>query len=357
MIGQPPYYIYLDTQIIGCGEQICTLFDQGVFERDTVVLFKIQRTLRTLSNKIKILWLLKQHGIRYRLIFYIDEIDSIMEGTIFYPFNAASNTRVVANRSVRHIFVTHGESNKICSVKPIIRIYDTICVAGQAGIDRYLLTQIFRADDVKNGRIQKVGGAFLGKTGLSPTGSPVIFYAPTWEGQAESENYCSLFDAETVVESIFQAACTHEIKTILIKPHPNIGHRKSATINALISLIDALKNKGLDVLLTGNHALNFYQTWKLKKATPYVAIGDYSAVLGFCDISAMETLLLNENIPYYLFSAEKHTGVQCLNFTQADNPYGRYYQNAKIVLGKTTELKPIRQNDFIQLKNYVIHSL
>ena len=81
----------------------------------------------------------------------------------------------------------------------------------------------------------------------------------------------------------------------------------------------------------------------------------YSAKIAFCDISAMETQILNENIPYYLFSAEKNKGVKFLDFVNTDNPYKQYYQNAKIVLGeKTTALKEINQDDFVKLKEYVV---
>ena len=128
-----PHYLYLDSKIVGTARQICVFFENGVFSPETTVLLRYHKHL----SQLKIVRYLRQHKIKFRYIYRMADLDKIECGTVFYPFNAASNTRLVANRRLKHIFVTHGESNKICSVKPIIRIYDIVCVAGQAGIDRF----------------------------------------------------------------------------------------------------------------------------------------------------------------------------------------------------------------------------
>ncbi|MDP4360951.1 hypothetical protein QR510_30430, partial [Escherichia coli] len=72
---------------------------------------------------------------------------------VFYLFNAQSNCRIVANRNLIHVFVTHGESHKLASVKPIIRIYDYVVTSGDVGIDRYLKSGIFTPFDIRNGKV------------------------------------------------------------------------------------------------------------------------------------------------------------------------------------------------------------
>lgn len=351
-----PHYLYLDSKIVGTAKQICVFFENGVFSLDTTVLLRYHRHL----SQLKIVRFFRQHKIKFRYIYRMADLDKIESGMVFYPFNAASNTRLVANRRLKHIFVTHGESNKISSIKPIIRIYDIICVAGQAGIDRYLSANIFNACDVENGRVQKVGDIFVGMTGLSQTGTPVILYAPTWEGGiAVQENYSSLSYIKIVTESIIQAAQITSMSIILIKPHPNMGHRDKQYIGYLLKIIRILKEKGLMVLLySKNLNISLWLRYQCKKTAKIVDnLSLYCAKIAFCDISAMETQLLNENIPYYIFSAEQNKGVKCLDFVHSDNPYSRYYQNAKIVLGENTaELKGINQDDFVKLKEYVISS-
>lgn len=134
-----PYFIYLDSKIVGSALQICTFFENGVFDKNnTTILIK---KYKHKSNKM-IGNIFKNKVFNYRFV-NENDLDNLESGVIFYPFNAQSNCRAVANRNLTHIFITHGESNKVSSIKPIIRIYDYVITAGQAGIDRYLTNNIF----------------------------------------------------------------------------------------------------------------------------------------------------------------------------------------------------------------------
>lgn len=298
-----PYYLYLDTKIIGAAKQMVTFFEHGIFQKEnTVVLLK--RYIHP-SNK-KICNIFKKSGIKYRLVSKSD-IDQLTEGVIFYPFNAQSNVRTVANRKLKHIFVTHGESNKVASVKPIIRIYDHVVTAGQAGIDRFLAHSIFSNHDVESGRLIKMGNTFVGNTGLSNYISdslPCIFYAPTWEGGIESENYSSLGNTSTLCQILTSLAHKYKTNQIIIRPHPNTGHRLKIYRKHLINLMVELTRKGLSIIVQTHHLpLSLKEKWvcKINKITWSDDISAYRALFGICDISAMETQLLNENIPYYLY--------------------------------------------------------
>lgn len=294
-----PYYIYLDSKIVGTAKQIAAFFEEGIFSSDTTVLIKKYKH----KSAKQIAAIFKHYSIAYRFVSASD-LDVLPKGIIFYPFNAQSNCRAVANRKLTHIFITHGESNKIASVKPIIRIYDYVLTAGQAGIDRFLVSGIFTQHDVDSGRIIVAGNTFIGQTGLSPNGKKCILYAPTWEGGIEQENYSSLAYWQDVAGYIIQKSLKYQTDTVLIRPHPNTGYRIKQYQNYLFELIKLCRQQNLNVVVYQiNLALSKWQQWKWKKYNVQFSgsLKDFQAVFGLCDISAMETQFLNEDIIYELF--------------------------------------------------------
>lgn len=303
-----PCFIYLDSKIIGAALQICTFFDYGVFDKSKVVV--LIKKYKHKSNKI-IGGIFKKAKIQYCFVIESD-LDELKSGVIFYPFNAQSNCRAVANRNLTHIFITHGESNKVSSIKPIIRIYDYVITAGQAGIERYLTNHIFSQYDVDKGRIIPLGDTFIGKTGLSSNKMEknVIFYAPTWEGGIERENYSSLSFVDKVTKFLIQTSEKNHIDTVVIKPHPNMGHRLKRYRDYLFDIVGVLRKHKINVVLFKPYTnINFMQFLQYKKIGVQFTqtLDGYHAVIGFCDVSAMETQFLNENISYYLFLTKKET--------------------------------------------------
>ncbi|HFC9748100.1 TPA: hypothetical protein ACF0WE_005095, partial [Escherichia coli] len=141
---------------------------------------------------------------------------------VFYLFNAQSNCRIVANRNLIHVFVTHGESHKLASVKPIIRIYDYVVTSGDVGIDRYLKSGIFTPFDIRNGKVIKLGNTFIGHNYFQfDVNSRSAVYAPTWEGGIPEENYSSINNETT--HKIIKFCKIKKINILYIQAHPNIG--------------------------------------------------------------------------------------------------------------------------------------
>lgn len=297
-----PHYIYLDSKIIGTAVQIVTFFDNNIFNRGTTTI--LIKKYKHKSNKI-IGGVFSEKNINYRFV-SAGDLDALEKGVIFYPFNAQSNCRAVANRKLTHVFITHGESSKISSVKPIIRIYDYVITAGQAGIERYLKHKIFSQYDVDVGRIIPLGDTFIGRTGLSTDGlgESVVFYAPTWEGGIEQENYSSLAFVEIVSKYLMQASKCHQVNTIVIKPHPNTGHRLKEYRGFLLKIVKILRDNNLKVVMFKPHIQrNLLQFLQYKRLGIQFKrdLKNYRATIGFCDLSAVETQFLNEDISYYLF--------------------------------------------------------
>ncbi|TNH02788.1 CDP-glycerol glycerophosphotransferase [Testudinibacter sp. TR-2022] len=301
------HYIYIDTKITGAIQQLIGYFVSDIFDyRDFFVYFKTYK-----KNTAHFSKLLAAYHIQHKGFKKISEVKMDDGSIVFYPFNAQSNCRIVSNRRLAHIFVTHGESNKVSSVKPIIRIYDYVITAGQAGIDRLVRHGIFTPYDVEHNRIIPMGDTFIGQTGLSSSTPQqhTIFYAPTWEGGIPSENYSSLAHQGLLIDVLVQAAKHYDLPYIIIKPHPNTGHRLKAYKEYVIRLAAALKVQGLIPAIYAPHLdISFFTRIRLKRQGINLIknLSVYHAVAGFCDVSAIETQLLNEKIPYGLLCKQEH---------------------------------------------------
>ncbi|MDT9452034.1 hypothetical protein [Escherichia coli] len=184
------YYIYIDTKIKGAFEQLIRYFQSQVFNnKDCISVFcKYYKEIEHLAVEV-----FNKHNITFKFIKKNSDLSFIKGKIVFYLFNAQSNCRVVANRDLIHVFVTHGESHKLASVKPIIRIYDYVITSGDVGVDRYLKSGIFTQYDINNGKVLKLGDTFIGSNIFKyESNSHSLVYAPTWEGGVPEENYCSI---------------------------------------------------------------------------------------------------------------------------------------------------------------------
>jgi|SRR5690625_2555243 len=128
-------------------------------------------------------------------------------------------------RSVIHVSLLHGDSDKSVSVSNQVKAYDFSFVAGQAAVDRYArYTALFDAErrciqvgrpalDTDERPVPRVGGA-----------PPTVLYAPTWEGGQSSVAYGSLSThGPAMVASLKQAGMR-----VIYRPHPLTGVRDSA---------------------------------------------------------------------------------------------------------------------------------
>ncbi|RJT46761.1 hypothetical protein [Rahnella woolbedingensis] len=287
------YYIYLDTKIIGAIEQLVGYFQAHIFNQNDCinVVCKYYKEIDASFSKI-----FKKNKIPFIFIKKQSDLRLEKKKVVFYLFNAQSNCRLVANRELTHIFVTHGESHKLASIKPIIRIYDYIVTSGVMGIERYLKAGIFTPYDVETGKIITLGDTFLGSNDfVYNENSRSIVYAPTWEGGVPEENYCSLSIKNT--NRIIDFCNRYKIDTIYIKPHPNLGHRDSFFKEELKKCIDMLQQSRLKIVINknkSNPSWHKYFTSLDEKDSYLKKIGVKYAIT---DISAMEMQFINKRIP------------------------------------------------------------
>ena len=73
-----------------------------------------------------------------------------------YPANTIKNMHLLREPGIKHVFIGHGDSDKVSSINPFTRVYDEVWVAGRAGRDRWARARVGVRDDaiVEVGRPQ-----------------------------------------------------------------------------------------------------------------------------------------------------------------------------------------------------------
>ncbi len=165
-----------------------------------------------------------------------------------YAANVGKNIHMLRVPTIKHVFIGHGDSDKLASVNPFSKVYDEVWTAGRAGRDRYAIADVGVRDDdiVEVGRpqlapIQTWQGVPEGPRGGAADGRcPTILYAPTWEGWDDNPGNTSILLAgENIVRRLITA---DPPVRVLYKPHPFTGTR-SKDAKAAHQRITALVQK------------------------------------------------------------------------------------------------------------------
>ncbi|WP_201576133.1 hypothetical protein [Psychrobacter okhotskensis] len=288
------YYIYIDTKILGAVKQLLSYFQSDVFNPNACISVYVKYYK---ENSEVISEMFDENGIRYKFIKKYTDISFEDGKVVFYLFNAQSNCRMVAFRNVSHVFITHGESNKKSSVKPITRIYDHVVTSGQVGIDRYLKAGLFTESDIENNRVIRLGSTFVGQNNyFYEKESRTLLYAPTWEGGVPDENFSSI--SKGIHKLLLKTIEDKGIKKLVIQTHPNLGHRDKNYKKSLKLLLSKFVKHKFSVLLVKNKISVKDKVQAFYCGFKYISsIKETSVSHAITDISAMEVQLLVKNIP------------------------------------------------------------
>lgn len=140
-----------------------------------------------------------------------------------YAANVGKNIHLLRVPTMKHVFIGHGDSDKIASVNPFSKAYDEVWVAGRAGRDRYAIADVGVRDEdiVEVGRPQLA--PIRASRAVPEAQVPTILYAPTWEGWDDDPGNTSLLLAgENIVREL--VAADPPVR-VLYKPHPFTGTR------------------------------------------------------------------------------------------------------------------------------------
>lgn len=228
------YAIYIDNEDPSSVIQLEKWFSQNFFKKSEVlIIFRIYSS--SLDKYISFLENNDFNFYAYRVIRNFSLNNSKLK-YIFYIFNSFTNPILIKNRDIKHVWIAHGESDKLASVNPMIRMYDFIFVAGQISIERLINYKIISKHDIEN-KIIRVGMPYLEKKNLLLKSVPQnkktkkkILYAPTWEGVESEQQYSSL--ANNFGFNFFE-----DLKNILksfelyFMPHPSTGIKKAEYVS------------------------------------------------------------------------------------------------------------------------------
>ncbi|WP_052411190.1 hypothetical protein [Streptomyces sp. NRRL S-118] len=159
-----------------------------------------------------------------------------------YAANVGKNIHMLRVPTMKHVFIGHGDSDKLASVNPFSKVYDEVWTAGQAGRDRYALADV----GVRDEDIVEVGRPQLAPikswTGTPANPIPTILYAPTWEGWDNNPGNTSLLLAgENIMKRLLDAP---RPVRVIYKPHPFTGlvNKKAKAVDERLQKMVAAAN-------------------------------------------------------------------------------------------------------------------
>ncbi len=137
---------------------------------------------------------------------------------VLYCNNSAQNFQSLLDGRRLHVHINHGESDKQSMASNNAKAYDRVFVAGEAAVQRYVsgLLEFDPSRLVRVGRPQ----LDLRRTPLlAPSPRRTVLYAPTWEGDADYNDYTSV---DVMGEAIARAILAVPDVRLVYKPHPQV---------------------------------------------------------------------------------------------------------------------------------------
>ncbi len=144
-----------------------------------------------------------------------DELDAKV---VVYCNNSMRNFQSLLNGRMLHVHINHGESDKQSMVSNNAKAYDRVFVAGEAAVQRHR-AGIMELEESKLVRIGRPQLDLRPEPVLAPSGRRTVLYAPTWQGDADYNDYTSVdvFGAEIIKAILAQA----DVR-VVYKPHPKV---------------------------------------------------------------------------------------------------------------------------------------
>ncbi len=191
---------------------------------------------------------------------------------MLYVNQNAKNFQMMRYGQRWHVFINHGESDKMYMTTNQFKAYDYALIAGQAARERLNLALWEYDLDTRTISIGRPQVDFLDHDSpLVKDKRPVLLYAPTWEGDRPAAAYGSI---ATHGKALIEA--TLGSYQIVYRPHPRSGvldHGYAAAHRAIVQMLQQANAKG------GNHIIDSSPTlgWQLSQAD--VAVLDVSAMI------------------------------------------------------------------------------
>lgn len=160
-----------------------------------------------------------------------------------YVNNGVNNFQSLTFSRMVHVHVNHGESDKLSMVSNQIKAYDKVFIAGPAALERHRSVLL----DFDESKLVMVGRPQLDldfAPELEPSALRTVMYAPTWEGENESNNYTSL---DVYGRQIVDALLALPDTRVVYKPHPRVAlSPDSGIVQAHEDILQAIEEANMD---------------------------------------------------------------------------------------------------------------
>ena len=193
-----------------------------------------------------------------------------------YVNQNAKNFQMMRYGRMWHVFVNHGESDKMYMTTNQFKAYDYAFVAGDAALER-LSAKLWDYDLAKRavpiGRPQ--ADHVAGVVPFDDDGKTVVLYAPTWEGDRASAAYGSIATHGVALVDALIATGRHRV---VYRPHPRSGVLDREYRRAHESIVKAISDANeADETVQHVYDSGSELGWQLVVAD--VAITDISAMV------------------------------------------------------------------------------
>jgi hypothetical protein len=158
---------------------------------------------------------------------------------VLYCNNSVLNFQSLLHTGMLHVHVNHGESDKQSMASNNAKAYDRVFVAGEAAVQRYA-AEVLELDTAKLVRTGRPQLDLRPPSLLEPSDRRTVLYAPTWEGDAEYNDYTSV---DTLGVEIARGILAVPDVRLVYKPHPKVTTSETPAVRdahqAILALVEA----------------------------------------------------------------------------------------------------------------------
>lgn len=152
-----------------------------------------------------------------------DELDAKV---VVYCNNSMLNFNSLLDGRMLHVHINHGESDKQSMVSNNAKAYDRVFVAGEAAVARHRAA-LMELDESRLVRIGRPQLDLRPEPLLTLSERRTVLYAPTWEGDADYNDYTSVdVFGLSIVESVLALPDVR----LVYKPHPKVSVSRTPAI-------------------------------------------------------------------------------------------------------------------------------
>jgi len=171
------------------------------------------------------LQLLEESPVPVAYVRRVTELEQVIDEqdlrVIFYVNQNAKNFQMMRYGRRWHVFINHGESDKMYMTTNQFKAYDYAFIAGDAA--RARLSKVLWDYDLDKRAIpigRPQADHYSGELPYTPDDREVVLYAPTWEGDRAAAAYGSIVSHGVHLVRALLATGRHRV---IYRPHPRSG--------------------------------------------------------------------------------------------------------------------------------------